>query len=147
MKIIIDAMGGDNAPQAQIKGAVKAINDFDVDIVFVGKENVIKKELSKYEYPHKRVEIVNADEVITNHEEPAKAVRSKKKFFDSRSRKSVKKRRRGCSSRMRKYRSPARGRTFDSRQNKGCIASGACNTASDCKRSKALDRCRGEYQL
>ncbi len=78
MKIIIDAMGGDNAPQAQIEGAVKAINDFDVDIVFVGKENVIKKELSKYEYPHKRVEIVNADEVITNHEEPAKAVRSKK---------------------------------------------------------------------
>lgn len=78
MKIIIDAMGGDNAPQAQIEGAVNAMKDMGVDIIFVGKESVVKKELEKYEYPKDRVTIVNADDVITNHEEPAKAVRSKK---------------------------------------------------------------------
>lgn len=78
MKIIIDAMGGDNAPAAQIEGAVNAIKDFGVNIIFVGREDIIKSELSKHRYPNDRVSIVNADEVITNHEEPAKAVRSKK---------------------------------------------------------------------
>ena len=78
MKIIIDAMGGDNAPGAQIEGAVSAVNKLGVDIVFVGKEDIIREELKKYEYPKDRVSVVNADEVITNHEEPAKAVRSKK---------------------------------------------------------------------
>lgn len=78
MKIIIDAMGGDNAPQAQVDGAIRAVNEIDVNIVLVGKEDVIKNELSKYKYPGDKVEIVNADEVITNHEEPVKAVRGKK---------------------------------------------------------------------
>lgn len=78
MRIIIDAMGGDNAPGAQIDGAVRAVNKLGVDIVFVGREEVIREELKKYEYPEDKVSVVNADEVITNHEEPAKAVRSKK---------------------------------------------------------------------
>lgn len=78
MRIIIDAMGGDNAPGAQIDGAVRAVNKLGVDIVFVGREEVIREELKKYEYPDDKVSVVNADEVITNHEEPAKAVRSKK---------------------------------------------------------------------
>ncbi len=78
LKIIIDAMGGDNAPQAQIDGAIRAVNETDINIVLVGKEDVIKNELSKYKYPSDRVEVVNADEVITNHEEPVKAVRGKK---------------------------------------------------------------------
>lgn len=78
MKIVIDAMGGDNAPAAQIKGAIRAVNELDVDIIFVGKEEIVRDELKKYKYPEKKVSVVNADEVITNHEEPAKAVRSKK---------------------------------------------------------------------
>ncbi|MDO5396565.1 MAG: phosphate acyltransferase PlsX [bacterium] len=78
MKIIIDAMGGDNAPAAQIEGAVRAVNELGVDIIFVGKEETVRGELKKYDYPEEKVSVVNADEVITNHEEPAKAVRSKK---------------------------------------------------------------------
>lgn len=78
MKIIIDAMGGDNAPAAQIEGAIRAVNELDVDIIFVGKEEIVLNELKKHKYPEKKVSVVNADEVITNHEEPAKAVRSKK---------------------------------------------------------------------
>ncbi|MBR5218588.1 MAG: phosphate acyltransferase PlsX [Clostridia bacterium] len=78
MKIIIDAMGGDNAPQAPIEAAIKATRDFDISIILVGKEAVIENELSKYTYNKERISIVNADEVITNYEEPAKAVRAKK---------------------------------------------------------------------
>ncbi len=71
-------MGGDNAPHAQIEGAIHAVKEIGVDIVLVGKEETIAKELVKYQYPKEKVSVVNADEVITNHEEPAKAVRSKK---------------------------------------------------------------------
>ena len=78
MKIILDAMGGDHAPQVPVEASVKAVKELGVDVVLVGKEEVIKEELSKYEYPQSKVEIVHADEVITNYEEPAKAVRSKK---------------------------------------------------------------------
>lgn len=78
MKIIIDAMGGDNAPQAPVKAAVEAAEKLDIDIVLVGKTNVLEKELSAYNYPKDRISIANADDVISNHEEPARAVRSKK---------------------------------------------------------------------
>lgn len=78
MKIIIDAMGGDYAPQAPIEAGVKAVKELDVNIVFVGQTDIIKKELSKYKYPSDKISVVHAETVITNHEEPAKAVRSKK---------------------------------------------------------------------
>lgn len=78
MKIIVDAMGGDNAPGAPVEAAIKACRDFDVEIVLVGKEEVVKDELKKYGNTDKRIAVVNADDVITNYEEPAKAVRSKK---------------------------------------------------------------------
>lgn len=78
MKIIIDAMGGDYAPQAPIEAGVKAVKELGVNIVFVGQTDIIKKELSKYKYPSDKISVVHAETVITNHEEPAKAVRSKK---------------------------------------------------------------------
>lgn len=78
MKIIVDAMGGDNAPMAPVEAAVRAVKELDVEIVLVGKKEVVEKELSAYDYPNDKISIANADEVITNHEEPAKAVRSKK---------------------------------------------------------------------
>lgn len=78
MRIIIDAMGGDYAPGAPVEAAVKAVKKLDVDITLVGKTDVVKKELSKYNYPEDKITIAHADDVISNHEEPAKAVRSKK---------------------------------------------------------------------
>lgn len=78
MRIIIDAMGGDNAPQAPVEAAVKASKELDVYITLVGKTDVIEKELSKYNCDRGRITIVHADDVISNHEEPAKAVRSKR---------------------------------------------------------------------
>ena len=42
MKIILDAMGGDNSPDANIKGAVNAINKVKAEVILVGKENIIR---------------------------------------------------------------------------------------------------------
>jgi glycerol-3-phosphate acyltransferase PlsX len=78
MKIIVDAMGGDNAPAAPVEAAVKAVKELGVEIVLVGKTNIIERELQKYDYSGSEITIAHAEEVISNHEEPAKAVRSKK---------------------------------------------------------------------
>ena len=43
MKILLDVMGGDNSPDANIKGAVKAINQINAEIILIGKEEVIKE--------------------------------------------------------------------------------------------------------
>ena len=42
MKILLDAMGGDNAPDANIKGAVKAINQIKAEVILIGKKEVIE---------------------------------------------------------------------------------------------------------
>ncbi len=78
MKILIDVMGGDNAPQVPVEAAVKAAKELGVDMVLVGDTAVIEKELAKYTYPAEKISIAHAPDVITNYEEPAKAVRSKK---------------------------------------------------------------------
>ncbi|WP_432665143.1 phosphate acyltransferase PlsX [Wukongibacter baidiensis] len=78
MKIAIDAMGGDNAPSAIISGSILALKEIDSDIVLIGKEEIIKKELEKNTTDFKRIEIVNADDVITNEDKPVQAIRRKK---------------------------------------------------------------------
>lgn len=78
MKIIVDAMGGDKAPQEIIKGSIMATEKLDVDIVLVGKEDIIKAELDKSEYNGGRIEILNATEVIEGEDDPIAAIRHKK---------------------------------------------------------------------
>ena len=78
MRIIIDAMGGDHAPAAPVEAGVRAVQELDVEIVFAGKQELIEAELEKYSFDRSRISIVNADEIISNHEEPAMAVRTKK---------------------------------------------------------------------
>lgn len=78
MKILIDVMGGDNAPQVPIEAAVKAANELGVHMVLVGDTDTINNELAKYTYPEDKISIAHAPDVISNHEEPAKAVRQKK---------------------------------------------------------------------
>lgn len=78
-RVVVDAMGGDNAPSEIVKGAVQAVNENEkIYVILVGKEEIIKAELEKYEYSADRVEIRNADEVITNDEAPVMAIRRKK---------------------------------------------------------------------
>ena len=79
MKIAIDGMGGDHAPQAVVEGVVQALKEFEgVEMYITGPENIIAEELKKYDYPKDRVKIIDATEVITTNEHPVMAVRKKK---------------------------------------------------------------------
>ena len=74
MKIIIDAMGGDNAPQEIIKGALRAKLELGIDLILVGQEEAIRACLPAGE----DVEIVDAREIITMEDDPSTATRRKK---------------------------------------------------------------------
>lgn len=75
-RIVVDAMGGDNAPHSIAEGCIKAVNELDVRITLVGKEEMIKECLA--DYTGDRIDIVNAADIISNDDDPAKAVRRKK---------------------------------------------------------------------
>lgn len=78
-RVAVDVMGGDNAPVEIIKGAIKAVQDRDnIKVILVGKEDIIRNELTGYTYDEDRVSIVHADDVITNDESPVMAIRRKK---------------------------------------------------------------------
>ena len=83
MKIILDAMGGDNAPDANIKGAVQAINKVKAEVVLVGKEEVIRSKIKEFygkemEEISDRLKIKNATETIEMEDQPTVAIRHKK---------------------------------------------------------------------
>ena len=79
VKVVVDAMGGDHAPQSTVKGTVDALNKSqEISVFLVGQEDVIKKELEQYTYPKERLTIVPASEVIEMAEPPVMAIRKKK---------------------------------------------------------------------
>lgn len=79
VNVAVDAMGGDNAPVEIVKGAVDAVNtNKEIKVFLVGRESVIKEELTKYIYDMTQVEIVHATEVIETAEPPVMAIRKKK---------------------------------------------------------------------
>ena len=78
MRIILDGMGGDNAPDSVIEGAMLALREISDDIIIVGKQDIIEASLKKYGYNGSRISVVNAEEVIVNDESPVRAIRRKK---------------------------------------------------------------------
>ena len=80
MKIILDAMGGDHAPQAPVLGAIQAAKDFGAQITLVGKGDEILQVLRENGIDNLPVglEIANADEVVDMHDDPANVIRKKK---------------------------------------------------------------------
>lgn len=79
MKIIVDAMGGDNAPTEIVKASVKAVNELNINVILVGQEDVIKREIAKCTVKNdKLIEIHNASEIVSNDDAPAIAIKSKK---------------------------------------------------------------------
>jgi phosphate acyltransferase len=79
LKIIVDAMGGDNAPQAIVEGCVQALSEIpSLEITLTGIEDKISNELKKYKYDKQRINIVNATEVIDMAEPPVEAIRNKR---------------------------------------------------------------------
>ncbi len=79
IRVAVDAMGGDNAPDEIIKGAVEAAAlREDIQVLLVGKEELIREKLKGYSYRKEQLEIVNATEVIETAEPPVAAIRTKK---------------------------------------------------------------------
>lgn len=78
IKIALDAMGSDNAPFTDVEGAVLAAREFDYEIILVGNEDLIKKELEKHKPVPTNISIRHASEAIGMHEQPVLSVRRKK---------------------------------------------------------------------
>ena len=79
IKLAIDVMGGDNAPQAILEGCLQALEQSPLLFLYAcGEENAIRSFLSGRRYDTSRLEIVPASEVIYNEEHPVEAVRKKK---------------------------------------------------------------------
>ena len=83
MKILLDAMGGDNAPEATIKGAVRAINQIEAEVILVGNENIIREKVKEYygkelEDISERLKIKHTTETIEMEDIPTHAIKHKK---------------------------------------------------------------------
>lgn len=75
MKLAIDGMGGDNAPQSIVEGALQALDDFnDIEILLYGREEAMKPYLKE----HPRLTVIHCEEVVEGEDDPARAVRRKK---------------------------------------------------------------------
>ena len=79
MKIAVDAMGGDYAPEEVVLGAIEAVKSYSLDVVLVGDTNKIKEVLNRYgAKDNSHLSIVHASQVIEMGEHPAQAIRKKK---------------------------------------------------------------------
>jgi glycerol-3-phosphate acyltransferase PlsX len=78
MKVAVDAMGGDHAPQAIVEGAAQAAKKLAVDeVILVGDEASIKRELAKHRWSGSNVRIVHTPHVVPMHESPSRVLRAK----------------------------------------------------------------------
>lgn len=72
-------MGGDHAPQVNIEGAVETVQELDdIEVILVGDETAIRKELKGKKYRTDRISIVHASQVVEMHESPTVAIRKKR---------------------------------------------------------------------
>jgi len=83
MKILLDAMGGDNAPDATIKGAVKAIDQIEAEVVLIGDESIIRNKVKEFydkelEEISDRLSIKHTTEQIEMEDIPTHAIKHKK---------------------------------------------------------------------
>ena len=80
MKIILDVMGGDHAPEAPVMGAIQAAKDFGAEITLVGRGEAILEVMKKHgiDTLPNGMEIANADDVVDMHDDPMDVVRKRK---------------------------------------------------------------------
>ena len=83
MKILLDAMGGDNGPDANIKGAINAINQIKAELVLIGKEEIIREKVKEFygktlEDISPRLKVKNATETIEMEDKPTDSIKHKK---------------------------------------------------------------------
>ncbi len=78
MKIVVDAMGGDFAPQNVVAGVVDAVKEYNVCVTLVGPRERIEEELKKYHYPKGLIEVVHAPEVVAMDDAATVVMRQKR---------------------------------------------------------------------
>ena len=80
MKIILDAMGGDNAPEATVLGAIEAAKSYGTQITLVGRGEAILEVMRKHNIENlpEGMEIANADDVVDMHDDPGKVIHKRK---------------------------------------------------------------------
>lgn len=79
MLIVVDAMGGDNAPNDIVQGCIDAVNEQEgFNVLLLGDSKRIKKILDENKFNTKRIDVKNTSEIITNDDIPTKAIRTKK---------------------------------------------------------------------
>ncbi|MDI6801547.1 MAG: phosphate acyltransferase PlsX [Thermodesulfovibrionales bacterium] len=78
LKVALDAMGGDFAPEVTIAGAIEAVSEYDVEVILVGDRNRLIESLKTKRFPRERISIHHASEIVEMHESPSSAIRRKK---------------------------------------------------------------------
>jgi glycerol-3-phosphate acyltransferase PlsX len=78
MKIAVDGMGGDYAPEEVVKGTVAAAREYGLEIILVGPKDRLETELAKYDCAGLKIEIVHTDQYLIEGEPPAYALRTKR---------------------------------------------------------------------
>ena len=79
VRVAVDAMGGDHAPEAVVQGVVDALNaSKEIEVLLVGDQTAIEKCLTGAQYDKTRLQVIHASEVITNNETPTIAIKKKK---------------------------------------------------------------------
>lgn len=79
MRIALDAMGGDFAPDVTLAGAIEAVEqDKELELILVGNKEVLENRLRGIKYPQDRISLYHASEVVQMHESPAVALRKKR---------------------------------------------------------------------
>ena len=78
IKIAVDAMGGDNAPEVEVLGSLEALRNYDLGVILIGQENRIAEHLPSRWRKEQRLEIVHASEVVTMEDAATSSFRKKK---------------------------------------------------------------------
>lgn len=81
MRIALDAMGGDHAPEQTVKGTIEYLHrhpEHDLKILLVGPDHILHAEIAKYSIDPSRIEIINARQVVEMHDRPARILKTKR---------------------------------------------------------------------
>ena len=77
LKIAVDAMGGDHAPEVVVEGAVWAAKELGVELVLVGQKDVVERELMRHPTKSSSVQVMHASQIIAMEESPSSALKKK----------------------------------------------------------------------
>jgi glycerol-3-phosphate acyltransferase PlsX len=78
MRVVLDAMGGDNAPQVAVEGGLWAAREYGIEVMMVGRQEMLEAEVARHDTSGLRLPIIHASQVIEMEDEPASAAKAKK---------------------------------------------------------------------